>query len=271
MAAAVTSRTREDLASTGSASIETGIDVEIRGSFRGPFDLLLAIVRGNRYPLDRLPLGAITRQFERYVRAHAGEIEDLDAGSSFFETASWLVLLKSRSLLPEASGSDSGAEPPGDELRRALLDHAQLRALGVTLGERIGEAGLGAGVVDGARREVEVPKGIDTTPSEKVPTVHDALLAARQAMAVARAHAAIGPLDPGLSVEDAAALLESRLGALPPGTVLDTREWLGDTAIPQTRVAVLLALLELARLGRLLLHQRQIFSTVLAKARRKKK
>ena len=56
----------------------------------------------------------ITRQYLSYLRG-APEI-DVDEGAEFFETASWLVLLKSRALLPhsvaEEAPSASRRSPP---------------------------------------------------------------------------------------------------------------------------------------------------------------
>ena len=66
--------------------------------YDGPFDLLLSLIRRNEYSIDALPVLEITSQFLAYVRT----ARDLDAelGGEFVEVASWLVLLKSRSLLP---------------------------------------------------------------------------------------------------------------------------------------------------------------------------
>lgn len=88
----------------------------------GPLDLLLALVRRHGYPLNRLPLAAITRQFTAYLQQ--SKEQHLELGGEFFETASWLVLLKSRSLLPQSPAE----EAPGEELERVLLDHQTLRA-----------------------------------------------------------------------------------------------------------------------------------------------
>ena len=121
------------------------IELEISGNaepFAGPLDLLLAIVRRNGYPLDRLPLGEITRQFTAYLQQSNKHM--LELGSDFFETASWLVLLKSRALLPRPAEGTEGS--PEEELRGALLAHERVREMGAFLGARLEEAGLGPGM-----------------------------------------------------------------------------------------------------------------------------
>ena len=65
--------------------------------FDGPFDLLIALIRRNEYEIDALPVVEITSQFLAYVK-DARQI-DAELGGEFVEVASWLVLLKSRSLL----------------------------------------------------------------------------------------------------------------------------------------------------------------------------
>ena len=68
------------------------------------FDLLLALVRRNQYPLDALPVAEITRQYDAYLREAADA--DMELGGDFIETASWLVLLKSRAMLPQVAGEE---------------------------------------------------------------------------------------------------------------------------------------------------------------------
>ena len=242
-----------------------------RGAERydGPLDLLLALVRQNRYPLDALPIAQITRQYDAYLKD--AKQADVELGGEFIETASWLVLLKSRALLPQAPTE----EAPGEELERVLLDHQTLRAAAALLGIRQLEAGVGPwqGTVSGAVRENQDrdPHAGQAEPIAAVPaagpTVHDALLAARQALAVARAHAqgSSAVLPERYPVEEILAALEQRLATLEPGRGVSTEPWFEDLAPPEAQVTLLLALLELARLRRILLGQYKPFGAVLLK------
>ncbi len=89
------------------------------------------------------------------------------------------------------------------------------------------------------------------------PTVYDVLLAARRALEQARAHAqgasvAAADLYP---IEKLYLMLEERLSALETGRGVSTEPWFRALPDGETQAALLLALLELARLGRVLLAQ----------------
>lgn len=227
--------------------------------FDGPLDLLLALVRRHQYPLDALPIAEITRQYLTYIK-EAREA-DVELGGDFLETASWLVLLKSRALLAQAAGE----EAPAQELERALLDHETLRATAGLLQSRIDAAGMGPGNGLAASQS-----GAPVEADERVraqPTVQDALLAARRSLAVARAHGQGSRSFEGESYPVAAILaqLDRRLEALEPGRGVSTEGWFAELSAPEARVTLLLALLELARLQRILLAQREEFGAVLLK------
>ena len=232
--------------------------------FDGPLDLLLALVRRNQYPLDALPIAEITRQYNDYIK-EAREA-DIELGADFIETSSWLVLLKSRALLSRSADE----EPPELELERALLDHQTLKATASLLQSRIDAAGLGPGsngpgstlTASESRLPAEADDRLRTQP-----TVQDALVAARRALAVAKAHAQGSRSLEAESypVADILAQLDRRLAALEPGRGISTEEWFEELPVPEARVTLFLALLELARLQRVLLGQREEFGAVLLK------
>ena len=224
--------------------------------FDGPLDLLLALVRRNQYPLDALPIAEITRQYLTYIKK--AREADVELGGDFLETASWLVLLKSRALLPQAPGEVA----PAHELERVLVDpETMLRTAGLLRG-RIDAAGVGPGV-----REAE-PGSVTTGGTvAALPTVQDALLAARRALAIARAHAQ-GSREletESYPVAKILAQLARRLEALEPGCGVSTEKWFAELPAPEAQVTLFLALLELARLQRILLGQRQEFGVLLLK------
>ena len=255
------------------------ITVTIGQSYDGPLDVLLALVRREGYPMDRLPVSEITRQYLAYLRGSA-EI-DVDEGAEFCETAAWLALLKSRALLPRAAGELSGELPdhdaPEQELARTLLDHEALREAASRLRDRLDGAGLGPGIdfvpdagpSAGSAQETqsasaEVPEGREEAAA---PTVHDVLLAARRALDQARAHAQSAAMaaSDAYPIETLYQVLEERLAALEPGRGVSTEEWFQALPDGQAKVALLLALLELARLGRVLLAQKDPHGPVLLK------
>ena len=236
--------------------------------YDGPLELLLALVRQNQYPMDRLPLGEITRQFTSYVQQ--SEEQTLELGEEFFETASWLVLLKSRALLPQTLED----EAPEQELARVLLAPHTLRAAAGLLGDRQEAAGIGSPAGDRARPAAGTndapqplaPADVPDAPAV-APTVHDAVLAARRALAVAQAHTQAAGAIPAENypVEEILAALAQRLATLAPGQGVSTAPWFEQLAPREAQATLLLALLELARLGRVLLGQHMPFGSLLLK------
>jgi segregation and condensation protein A len=222
--------------------------------FSGPLDLLLEIVRRNGYPLDQLPLAEITRQFLVYLQqSHA---QNLDLGSDFFDTASWLVLLKSRALLPQSSHSREVR--PEEELRRALLDHERIEQWSGLLGERLEQTGLGSGSRIASGSAAEEGDDADAV-TRQPPTVQDLLASARRALAAA--HSYPEP-DTAMTIDEALSTLTARLAALTPECASPTEDWLGIMQPAATRCALLLALLELARLGQVCVFQTGPFARV---------
>ena len=215
--------------------------------YDGPFDVLISLIRRNEWSIDDLPVLEITRQFLAHIKA----AEDMDAelGGEFVETASWLVLLKSRSMLP---GEDNEALPQ-EELRRAVLDHATLRAATDLLRggyDRNAHPGRTSSLPAG-RKDVVLPPSVDDAP-----TLADVLAAARQAVAAARAAASFGLEDlQGPTVEQQFHSIRAKLAEVPIRTVVDTDPWFRDQPSDGARCALLLALLELTRRGFVLLNQ----------------
>jgi segregation and condensation protein A len=225
------------------------------GSFDGPFDLLLSLIRRNQYAIDALPVLEITGQFLAYVRA-AQEM-DAELAGEFVEVASWLVLLKSRSLLP----AERDKVAPHIELRRALLDHQTLAATTDFLRERSGKGRPGSAGARGGRTEGEI------VVTEDAPTVKDVLEAARRALESAHAARSLDTANQeSASVEELANWVTTRLAALPSSAGVSTKEWFTSQPSQDARAALLLALLELARNGRLLLHQEEDFAPIRVKS-----
>jgi segregation and condensation protein A len=225
--------------------------------YDGPFDLLLALIRRHEYPIDALPVLEITSQFLSYVRA----TQDLDAelGGEFVEVASWLVLLKSRSLLP--AGNDGGPTPR-EELRRAVLDHETLRAATEFLRDRGGRARPGSAGAPAGRGEAVLELADD-----QVPTVRDVLEAAGRALEAARAARSFeGTEADNVTVEELVRWIVVRLASIPVRAAVSTEEWFRVQPSDGARAVLFLALLELARKGILLLHQEEEFAPIRTKS-----
>jgi segregation and condensation protein A len=223
--------------------------------YEGPFDLLLALIRRNEYPIDELPVPAITAQFLAYVRS--GPELDQNLAGQFVEVASWLVLLKSRSLLPTAAWEGPA---PHEELRHAVLDHQTLQAARELLHSREGKARPGASGALAGHTETELVEGY-----AEPPTVLDLLEAARGALEVARAARSLEGLEAGsVSVEEMIGWVQAQLEGMPVGEAVFTWDWF--ELRPGSGAALFLALLEMAAKGSLLLHQEREFGELRVKS-----
>lgn len=83
--------------------------------FEGPLHLLLELIGARQLDITQLSLAAVAEQFWQTVQA-AGEL-DPEVAADFLVVASKLVLIKSRTLLPEFSAA---VEEEASELERQL-------------------------------------------------------------------------------------------------------------------------------------------------------
>jgi segregation and condensation protein A len=224
--------------------------------FDGPFDLLISLIRRNEWSIDELPVLDITRQFLEYIRS--AKDMDTELGGEFIETASWLVLLKSRSILP-AEPTEGTA--PQEELRLALADRETLAAAAGFVRERSGGAPHPAiGGAPGGRRDPILP------PDKDGLSLRDVLAAAESAIASARAAASFRTSEvQSVTVEDQLHWIAAKINALPVRTAVSTVPWFDEQPTAVARIALLLAMLELARQGFILLYQVGEFAAILAK------
>ena len=77
-------------------------------SFEGPFDLLLYLIRKQRFDLNEISVAAVTDQYMQYVeqiREH-----DMELAADYLVMAADLMMIKSRLLLPVAPNEDGEVE-----------------------------------------------------------------------------------------------------------------------------------------------------------------
>lgn len=85
-------------------------------SFSGPLDLLLQLVRENKMDLLEIDVSKITDQYLAYLKSLPQP--DLNRAGDFIRMASWLLYLKSKSLIPEEKQNEE--EPDFEELKKKL-------------------------------------------------------------------------------------------------------------------------------------------------------
>ncbi len=109
--------------------------------FRGPLDLLLYLIRRNEIHIAELPLAKIADQFQEYLQVL--EFLDLDIIGDFLVTASTLMEIKSRDVLPQAADEEvtdeTVAEEAHSELITRLLEYKKYKDAAKALEERAAE------------------------------------------------------------------------------------------------------------------------------------
>ncbi len=104
-------------------------------NYEGPLDLLIHLVHRNEMNIFDVPVSEITNQFILEIR-RMQEL-DMEIAAEFIHMASYLIYLKSRSLLPSGStaGEEISIEEESFNLAQALVDLSYCKELAVRLKE----------------------------------------------------------------------------------------------------------------------------------------
>ncbi len=217
--------------------------------FEGPLDLLLHLARINEVDLTDIPVAQICDQFHEYL----GLMEELnlDIAAEYIYEAALLIHLKSRMLLPRR-GPDGEEidEDPRQELVERLLEYRRLKDASQSLAE-----------IHGVRLGVWTrrPQPLPSAPEEKSidlseVSLFDLLGALRETL---RRYDREHPPALHLAREtfSVRGQFERLLAALSGSRPLDLLADLRSRSSRAEVVAAFLAVLELARLNLVRLHQ----------------
>ncbi|HEX7087710.1 MAG TPA: segregation/condensation protein A [Vicinamibacterales bacterium] len=108
------------------------------GSFEGPLDLLIHLIKKNEVNIYDIPIALITEQYLQYLSLM--QELNLDVAGEFLVMAATLIHIKSRMLIPrptpEVEGEAQEEEDPREALVRRLLEHQKFKAAAELLHER---------------------------------------------------------------------------------------------------------------------------------------
>ncbi|MDR0453401.1 MAG: segregation/condensation protein A, partial [Deferribacteraceae bacterium] len=104
-------------------------------NYEGPLDLLVHLVNRNEMNIFDVPVSEITDQFIQEI-LHMQEL-DTEIAAEFIHMASYLIYLKSRSLLPSgsAAGDELSLEEESFNLAQTLIEFAYCKELAVRMKE----------------------------------------------------------------------------------------------------------------------------------------
>ncbi len=225
--------------------------------YDGPLDLLLDLIRKQDIDIYDIPIAKITAQFLAYVnQLKAG---DVDVAGEFIYTASLLIHIKSKMLLPRApSGPEDAAEDPRRELVERLLEHERFKNAAQMLQQKqMLEAATWTN--PGVR---EFQEDVAAEPEIAADT-DDLVRIFRDIIERARKRPTFNVQDDAVTVGQMIQFLGRRLTLEDKPIAL--RKLLSHSKSERALVAMFLALLELVRLQAVLLRQDRAFSEIFIK------
>ena len=133
-----------------------------QGAFEGPLDVLLGLIQAEKLSINEISLSKVTDGFVQYLKAIQAEGRaDHEALAEFLVVASQLLLIKSRSLLPEFQVSPEEEESIL-ELETRLADYKRMKELSIELGA------LARGGVKSFSREAWAGESVVYFPPKKI-------------------------------------------------------------------------------------------------------
>ena len=221
-------------------------------------DLLLDLIRKQNLDIYDIPMGKITAQFLEYC--HHLKNTDVDAAGEFVYTASLLIHIKSKMLLPrdpsDVLGTDS--EDPRRELVERLLEHERFKAAAQMLAQKqqVEEA---TWTNPGIR---EFKDAVDADPEIAADTV-DLVRVFGDILARMRARQVLNVDEESVTVAQMIDYVKRRL--LMEEKPVSLRRLLHNTHTERALICMFLAMLELVRLQAILLHQPEVMGDILVK------
>lgn len=103
-------------------------------NFEGPFDLLFHLMEKNQVSIYDIPVNIIADQYMEYL--FAMKEMDLEIASEFLVMAATLLHIKSRMLLPEKKEENTEEIDPREELIMRLIEYRKYKNFSITLRER---------------------------------------------------------------------------------------------------------------------------------------
>jgi segregation and condensation protein A len=236
---------------------ESPFSVTVGQVYDGPLDLLLDLIRKQDIDIYDIPIATITAQFLAYVNQL--KASDVDVAGEFIYTASLLIHIKSKMLLPrEKTSPDDTAEDPRRELVERLLEHERFKNAAQMLHQKqiLEEA---TWTNPGIR---EFKDDAAAEPELAADTV-DLVRIFRDIMERARHRPTFNVQEDSVTVSQMIQFLGRRMAI--EDKPVSLRRLLSHTRSERALVAMFLALLELVRLQAVLLRQDRAFSEIFVK------
>jgi segregation and condensation protein A len=239
------------------SSEQSPFSVIVGQVYDGPFDLLLDLIRKQDIDIYDIPIARITAQFLAYVNQL--KASDVDVAGEFIYTASLLIHIKSRMLLPRSpAGPEEADGDPRRELVERLLEHERFKNAAQMLQQK--QMLEAATWTNPGFREFQEDEAAE--PELAADTV-DLVRIFRDILERARNRPVLNVEEDSVTVGQMIQFLARRLTMEDKPVAL--RRLLRHTRSERALVAMFLALLEMVRLQAVLLRQDRAFSEIFIK------
>lgn len=221
--------------------------------FEGPLDLLLHLIKRDEVDIFDIPIAHITHQYLTYLDLMRQL--DLEVSGEFLVMAATLMRIKAKMLLPlPASNAEEDEGDPREELVQRLLEYRQFKEASEQLKDK-----------EGFRRLLHA-RGIVATEDDAGPlplakvSLFDLLAALNRVLARRPSEAPVYSVQTeGFDVEDKMSLIAR--------TVAEEGRLLFSTLMLHARarmeiIVSFMALLELIKLGRVIIEQDEAFADI---------
>lgn len=103
-------------------------------AFEGPLDLLLHLIDKNKVDIYDIPIVLITEQYLDYIKQM--DSQDLDLMSEFLVMAATLLDIKCKMLLPKEVNEEGEEEDPRNELVQKLIEYKMYKYMSIELKDK---------------------------------------------------------------------------------------------------------------------------------------
>lgn len=207
------------------------------GSFEGPYDLILDLIDKRKLSVNELSLSQVTDDYIAFVRGH--EAFPMEEAAQFIGVAATLLLIKSKSLIPELELSMEEEEDV-DDLKRRLKQYEAVREARQELARIFGKS-------------VMVPSGEKTpevmfAPARdlSLPNLTNALAAALKNLEKAEEKLPEARVRPLVTIEE---MMDTLLVRVQRAMTLSFKEFSAGSTEKVEVIVSFLALLELVKQG----------------------
>ena len=223
------------------------------GEFEGPLDLLLYLIRQDQVNIYDIPIARITDEYLRYLNLM--QELDLAVAGDFLVMAAQLIELKSRMLLPrDPFATEEEVEDPRAELVNRLLEHEKFKAAAEMLWSRatVERAVFTRAEIETDKNNPEVAVGLFD-----LLTVFQKILARHKEevlMEIEREEVTV------------AEMIERLRNMVRSAGELNVMKFFEQAKSRRELVVAFLSVLELVRLAKISLTQRETFGEITARA-----